>query len=103
MMEAANDLEYERAAELRDRIKKLERKVFGQSMGTERAPHAPSLPPGSAGTGAIRAQRERMERQKPPETSIQGMRTRGMRKGKGDAAKPAAQQGRLKLIPDAPK
>ncbi len=40
---------------------------------------------------------------KPPETSIQGMRTRGMRKGKGDAAKPAAKQGRLKLIPDAPK
>ena len=103
MMEAADGLEYERAAELRDRIKKLERKVFGQSMGTERAPQLPSLPPGSAGTGAIRANRERLERQKPPETSIQGMRTRGMRKGKSDAPAPRAKQGRLKLIPDAPK
>jgi hypothetical protein len=101
MMDAANELEYERAAELRDRIKKLERKVFGTAMGTERAPQPPSLPPGSAGTGAIRARRERMEQQKPPQTSIQGMRTRGMRKAKPDA--PAAKQGRLKLIPDAPK
>ena len=103
MMEAADALEYERAAELRDRIKKLERKVFGQAMGTERAPQPPSLPPGSAGTGAIRANRERMERQKPPETSIQGMRTRGMRKGKTDAPAASSKQGRLKLIPDAPK
>jgi len=102
MMEAADSLEYERAAELRDRIKKLERKVFGAAMGTERAPHPPSLPPGSAGTGAIRANRERMERQKPPETSIHGMRTRGMRKGKEPPAAPA-KQGRLKLLPDAPK
>jgi excinuclease ABC subunit B len=103
MMDAANELEYERAAELRDRIKKLERKVFGAAMGTERAPQAPSLPPGSAGTGAIRARRERMEQQKPPETSIQGMRTRGMRKDKRDAPAAPAKQGRLKLIPDAPK
>ena len=101
MMEAADALEYERAAELRDRIKKLERKVFGEPMGTARAPQPPSLPPGSAGTGAIRANRERMERQKPPQTSIQGMRTRGMRKDK--SATPPAKQGRLKLIPDAPK
>jgi len=101
MMEAANELEYERAAELRDRIKKLERKVFGEAMGTERAPQPPSLPPGSAGTGAIRANRERMERQKPPQTSIQGMRTRGMRKGKPEAV--PAKQSRLKLIPDSPK
>src|ERR1019366_2514521 len=103
MMEAADALEYERAAELRDRIKKLERKVFGQSMGTERKPQPPTLPPGSAGTGAIRAHRERMERQKPPETSIQGMRTRGMRKAKPDTPAAPAKQGRLKLIPDTPK
>jgi excinuclease ABC subunit B len=103
MMDAANELEYERAAELRDRIKKLERKVFGAAMGTEAAPRPPSLPPGSAGTGAIRARRERMEQQKPPETSIQGMRTRGMRKDKSDSPVPATKQGRLKLIPDGPK
>ncbi len=78
-----------------------------RSSGSRWAPSArpqpPSLPPGSAGTGAIRANRERMERQKPPETSIQGMRTRGMRKGKSDTPAPRAKQGRLKLIPDAPK
>src|SRR5208282_1638111 len=53
MMRAANDLDYERAAELRDRIKVLERRVLG--LDSERAP-AP--PPGSAranGTGAGRA------------------------------------------------
>jgi hypothetical protein len=44
-----------------------------------------------------------MEQQKPPETSIQGMRTRGMRKGKHDAPAASAKQGRLKLIPDGPK
>jgi hypothetical protein len=44
-----------------------------------------------------------MERQKPPATSIQGMRTRGMRRGKPEAPAPAAKQGRLKLVPDAPK
>jgi excinuclease ABC subunit B len=99
MMEAADALDFERAAELRDRIKKLERKIFGM----EKVAVPPALPPGSAGTGAIRANRERMERQKPPETSIQGMRTRGMRKAKSDNVASPATQGRLKLIPDAPK
>jgi excinuclease ABC subunit B len=99
MMEAADALDFERAAELRDRIKKLERKIFGM----EKVAAPPALPPGSAGTGAIRANRERMERQKPPETSIQGMRTRGMRKAKSDSVASPAKQGRLKLIPDAPK
>src|SRR5579872_2407419 len=97
MMEAADALDFERAAELRDRIKKLERKIFGM----EKVAPPPALPPGSAGTGAIRANRERMERQKPPETSIQGMRTRGMRKAKSESV--PVKQGRLKLIPDAPK
>jgi len=99
MMEAADALDFERAAELRDRIKKLERKIFGM----EKVAAPPALPPGSAGTGAIRANRERMERQKPPETSIQGMRTRGMRKVKSDSVASPVKQGRLKLIPDAPK
>jgi excinuclease ABC subunit B len=108
MMEAAGNLDYERAAELRDRIKKLERKVFGQGMGIERKePEQPALPPGSAGTGAIARNRARMEKQKVPETSIQGMPPRGRRRSPGDAndsaiAKPS-KQGRLKLIPDAPK
>ena len=40
MMEAAEQLEYERAAELRDRIKRLERQVFGLDQKREAAPAA---------------------------------------------------------------
>jgi excinuclease ABC subunit B len=101
MMDAADALEYERAAELRDRIKKLERKVFGEAMGIERPAQPPAPPPGSAGSSASRAARNRMEKDTVEDVSIHGMRTRGMRKTKPQA--PPAKQGRLKLIPDAPK
>src|SRR5260370_42444766 len=53
MMEAAEKLEYERAAELRDRIKRLERRIFGFDSSE---PAAPAAPPGSPGS---RAQREK--------------------------------------------
>src|ERR1700687_3263234 len=46
MMEAAEKLEYERAAGLRDRIKRLERQVFG--LAQPRASAAPAAAPGSA-------------------------------------------------------
>src|SRR6202795_3362119 len=46
MMEAAEKLDYERAADLRDQIKKLERHAFG--MDQPRRPVQPSQPPGSA-------------------------------------------------------
>jgi hypothetical protein len=89
MMQAAADLEYERAAELRDQIKRLERKIFG--MDQPPAPAAPGPPPGSAGSRVSQ--------------------TRG-RKGAGAATGAAAagvaagkrpiRQGRLKLTPDRP-
>ena len=46
MMDAAEKLDYERAADLRDQIKKLERQAFG--MDQPRHPVQPSMPPGSA-------------------------------------------------------
>jgi excinuclease ABC subunit B len=89
MMEAAGALEYERAAELRDRIKKMERKIFG--MDAQR-PAPAKLPPGSA-------------------RSRGGDRTRG-RKGAGAATGAASgaagrsnrpvRQGKLKLVSDPP-
>src|SRR5215467_8167593 len=89
MMQAAEDLEYERAAELRDQIKRLERKIFGMDQPPAPAPPGPA--PGSAGS--------RMSQ------------TRG-RKGAGAATGAAAagaasgkrpiRQGRLKLTPDRP-
>jgi excinuclease ABC subunit B len=107
MMEAAEALEYERAAELRDKIKRLERKVFGMDRPP---PERPSAPPGSAGTRASEGNRGRTERHKVDEISDKGMRMRGRRKGAGAAQGAAAgahgassKQGRLKLIPDQPK
>ncbi|MGO9453506.1 MAG: excinuclease ABC subunit UvrB [Candidatus Binataceae bacterium] len=88
MMQAAENLEYERAAELRDQIKRLERKIFG--MDQPHAPAAPGPPPGSSGSRA-------------------GNRARG-RKGAGAATGVAAaggkgpiRQGKLKLLHDQPK
>jgi excinuclease ABC subunit B len=89
MMQAADDLEYERAAELRDRIKRLERKIFGMDQPPVPAATVPA--PGTAGS--------RMSQ------------TRG-RKGAGAATGAAAagaasgkrpiRQGRLRLTPDRP-
>ncbi|HZP46122.1 MAG TPA: excinuclease ABC subunit UvrB [Candidatus Binataceae bacterium] len=86
MMEAADKLDYERAAELRDRIKRLERQVFG----LERTPAPPAAPPGSApaAAGAASAGGTRANAAPRP-VGARGPRT----------AKPA-RQGRLKLRPD---
>jgi excinuclease ABC subunit B len=46
MMEAADKLDYERAAELRDRIKRLERQVFGLGPAGTPNPPATARPPG---------------------------------------------------------
>ncbi len=117
MMEAAEKLDYERAAELRDRIKRLERKVFGLDAEVFRAPHPP---PGSAGTRASERTRGRLERHKVKDLgdTIPMAKSRG-RKGAGAATGAAAgaagsssrsrtpaasgRQGRLKLIPDRPE
>ena len=92
-MEAAERLDYERAADLRDRIKKLERQVFG--MDQPRHPVQPSQPPGSA------HQRPSIEKGIPAKT--RGRRGAGAATGAAAGASRPVKQGRLKLIPDNPK
>ena len=110
MMDAAENLDYEQAAELRDQIKKLERHAFG--MDQPRRPEQPSAPPGSAHQHASDAARGRLEGHKIRDVSEKGIpvKTRG-RRGAGAATGAAAgairpsrpvKQGKLKLIPDRP-
>jgi len=102
MMDAAEKLDYERAADLRDQIKKLERKAFGMDSAR---PAPVKAPAGSAGTHASDPGRDRRGLTKAPEAPIR-MRPR---KGAGAASavaavgKRPARQGKLKLIPDPPK
>ena len=92
MMEAADKLDYERAAELRDRIKRLERQVFGM----EAPPVAPAQPRGTAHsnprpTGKDKAKRsggDIIGNAKPTRGGVRGV------------AKLPPKQGKLKLTPD---
>jgi excinuclease ABC subunit B len=112
MMDAAEKLEYERAAQLRDRIKRLERRIFGFDSSE---PAAPAAPPGSPGS---RAQREKGRADdarangKTAAPSGPALGAAGPRRAKGaKGAKRARRQqppatslpvqGRLKLIPDS--
>ncbi|HEX4211673.1 MAG TPA: UvrB/UvrC motif-containing protein, partial [Candidatus Binataceae bacterium] len=92
MMEAAEKLDYERAASLRDRIKRLERQVFGM----DKPPPPPATPKGGARPKDARGGREgiaaRDGSSPPPAAKKSGGR------GKGAAA--SVRQGRLKLVPD---
>ncbi|MFZ0888091.1 MAG: excinuclease ABC subunit UvrB [Candidatus Binataceae bacterium] len=108
MMEAAEKLDYERAAALRDRIKRMERKVLGLDHDRTALPRTP---PGSPGSHASAGSRGRLEGHKVRDVSEKGLRTRG-RKGAGAATGAAAgahagknpqRQGRLKLVPDRPE
>lgn len=129
MMNAAEQLEYERAAELRDRIKRLERRVFGlDKTVAERSVARPGVSSaavnhrggkggrvsravGEAGTHASGAARGRLEKHKVPGVSEVGLDARKRRKGAGAATGLAAgaksagtsRQGKLKLVPDQPK
>ncbi len=129
MMDAAEELEYERAAELRDRIKRLERKVFGlDSPVGERSVARPGVSSaatnhrgsrkgktgrasGQAGTHASEDARARREKHKTPAVSEVGFDTRKRKKGAGAATgvatgaktSRAPRQGSLKLVPDEPK
>jgi excinuclease ABC subunit B len=110
MMDAAQQLEYERAAELRDRIKRLERRVFG----LDKPPAPPAAPAGSAHSGAGRhrgadgAAVGALSADKPTlaagandvESGGKGSRGAARGRGRGAIAKPAPKQGRLKLVPD---
>jgi len=110
MMESADKLEYERAAELRDRIKRLERRIFG----FEAAEPTPATPPGSPGsTQSKKNDGGTSARTNPAATTPSakthasgGRRSRGRNGPKGPrrqnhVATSPPKQGRLRLIPDA--
>ncbi|MDO8433768.1 MAG: excinuclease ABC subunit UvrB [Candidatus Binatus sp.] len=111
MMEAAEKLDYEGAAELRDKIKKLERHALG--MDQPKHPILPSAPPGSAHHHASDSARGRGEKHKIKDITERGIipvKTRG-RRGAGAAtgaaagaagAKSPPRQNKLKLIPGPP-
>src|ERR1700730_311186 len=104
MMEAAEKLEYERAADLRDRIKRLERQVFG--LDQPRAAAAPTPAPGSAHQHAGDAARGRLERHKVKDASEKPLPQRGRGRGRGrevGGAPASSRQSGLKLLPDQPK
>jgi excinuclease ABC subunit B len=100
MMEAAEKLDYERAADLRDQIKRLERKTFG--MDEIKAP-APGPAPGSAGSHARAQARARIAGEEASKT--RGKRGAGAATGAASGARRSnipLRQGKLKLVPDRP-
>jgi excinuclease ABC subunit B len=98
MMEAATLLEYERAADLRDQIKRLERRVFGLDQ-RESAP--PPAAPGSAHQHPTDAARAHVERHHVKDAGEKPLPRRG--RGRGGRAAYSSRQGGLKIIPDQPK
>src|SRR3984893_17440776 len=91
MIEAADKLDYERAADLRDRIKRLERQVFG--MDTPATPPAPAR-----GMAHSNPRTNGKERPKKPAQIVGNARPAPG--GSRGVAKAPAKQGRLKLTPD---
>jgi hypothetical protein len=90
MIEAADKLDYEHAAGLRDRIKRLERRVFGMDT----PPPPPAAPPGSARTAMAESQAKSA---RPSD----GLRPRRPVRGRMKSGPQAPlKQGRLKLTPD---
>src|SRR5262249_9859273 len=88
MMEAAEKLEYEQAAELRDQIKHLERKIFG--MDEKPTPALSGPPPGSAGTHARAAAKARVEGKLPSGGMLKSRGRRGAGAETGAASSAAA-------------
>jgi len=98
MITAAEDLEYERAAELRDRIKRLERQVFG----LDAPPKPPAAPAGSAHSG--RNDRSAAAgRDDGGPSQVAGAKPRNGRARRNSAQPSAPRQGRLRLTPDPQK
>jgi excinuclease ABC subunit B len=110
MMGSADKLEYERAAELRDRIKRLERRIFGFESAE---PASPALPPGSPNSrqskenGRGESGRTNSKAATPDASTLTfGPRrprsTNGAKRPRRQNRAPASppKQGRLKLIPD---
>ena len=88
MMDAAENLDYERAADLRDQIKKLERHAFG--MDQPRRPEQPSLPPGSAHQHArngVEARGQEKDKRKASRRRLEAATAREQqRRGRGSIA-----------------
>ncbi len=109
MMTAAEQLEYERAGELRDRIKRLERRIFGLDQPR---PAEPKGVPGAAHSHASADAQGRLERHKTKDVTEKlgaalpkrGRRGAGAATGAaagGSRTKPSSgRPGRLKLVPD---
>ena len=91
MMEAAEKLDYERAAALRDRIKRLERQVFGM----EKPAPPPAPPKGSARPKDARGGEGIAAR---GGAAAPGAKKAGGRRSKGTSA--PVREGRLRLVPD---
>ena len=96
MMEAAEKLDYERAAALRDQIKSLERKVFGMDR---KAANPPPSRPGMAHGGAAASEPQAALGR----ATVSAKPARG--RGRQRSAQPASsgRQGRLRLTPDPSK
>jgi excinuclease ABC subunit B len=94
MMEAAEKLDYERAAELRDRIKRLERQIFGMA----KPPPPPAPPKGGARPKDARGG----DAARPGRAGTSGAASAGGKKssGRGKSASAPVRQNRLKLVPD---
>jgi excinuclease ABC subunit B len=107
MMDAADKLDYERAAGLRDRIKRLERKVFGEMLSPTRAEASdspvvrPQPQKGKRGEGAKKTQNANPST--PGGSLFRGPgASNGTKKPRrSPSAAPSSKQGRLKLIPDS--
>ena len=110
MMGSADKLEYERAAELRDRIKRLERRIFGFEPA-EPAPRA--LPPGSPNSrqskengrgesGSVNSKAATPDASTLTFGPRRPRSTNGPKRPRRQNRTPASppKQGRLKLIPD---
>jgi hypothetical protein len=114
MMDAAEKLDYERAASLRDQIKRLERHMFGMDSAR---PAAPTLPPGAAHRNDNDEVHGRLDRRKKStgskdsQSAARGRRSpaialAGVPSASGFASagsskpKAGARQGKLKLVPD---
>jgi excinuclease ABC subunit B len=108
MAQAAGELEYERAAELRDQIKRLERRALGLDTAK---PVAPSVPPGSAHQHASAAARGRHYGHKTvgisdqPEKLMKGRKGggQGMGAATGGSGRKSSRSGRLRLVPERPE
>jgi len=102
MMAAAENLDYERAALLRDQIKRLERHMFGMDSAR---PAAPASPPGTAHRNEHDEVHGRLDRRKRKDggnkdPQMPGRGARALASPGATKAKTGVRQGKLRLVPD---